>query len=188
MWCYLSSYALTNDNHTGTTMRIITAALINLLICIPLAASAAFIYWSTPVDVSAATDVDIRGSLVEAFNAGANDVADQTVNGVLFTGTGALMNKSTDADAYDGTTGDTAYDALLSSIDYGGGSGLNTLSVGGGTSLSAWSILFRSGLWMTAIRIVKWTLAMETEMRSGLHPPLDSMRPVHLLPIPLHRI
>jgi hypothetical protein len=46
------------------------------------------ITWGAATSVSASSDVSTTGVLVEAFNAGVNTVADQTVNSVLFEGTG----------------------------------------------------------------------------------------------------
>lgn len=111
--------------------KLIIAAL-STLAFIPPAGFSAQINWGSATAVSSVADVINIGELVEAFNAGADGVEGQTVNTVPFTGTGTLMPLSSASDAFSGTTGDTAYDALLSTIDYGGGAGLNTVTVGGG--------------------------------------------------------
>ena len=103
-----------------------------LLAGLPWALSAATIEWGGATDVSSASDVSNSGALVEAFNAGADGVSGQTVNGVLFAGTGALLDRSSTTDAFGGDTGDPAYNALLSSIDFGNGANQFSLNLGGG--------------------------------------------------------
>ena len=103
-----------------------------LLACFPLALSAATIEWGAAAAISSASDVKNSGTLIEAFNAGADSVTDQTVNGVLFTGTGTLLDLSSTTDAFSGSTGEPAYDALLSAIDFGNGAAEVSLTVGGG--------------------------------------------------------
>ncbi|MDF7809285.1 sulfatase-like hydrolase/transferase [Pontiellaceae bacterium B12219] len=99
---------------------------------LPFTLSAATIEWGAASDISSAWDVYDSGALVEAFNAGADGVSGQTVNGVMFAGTGALLDRSSTTDAFNGDTGDAAYNALLSTIDYGNGANQFTLAVGGG--------------------------------------------------------
>ena len=89
------------------------------------------INWGPTTDILSPTEVINSGKLIEAFNAsGTTSASDQTVNGVLFTGTSSLLPENDDSDCFSGDTGDEAYNALLSSIDYGGESA--TLKVGGG--------------------------------------------------------
>jgi hypothetical protein len=91
------------------------------------------INWGRVKDVSSSTEVINRGTLIEAFNAGGSTSGrDQTVNGVLFTGTSALLSQARDQDVFSRDTGDAAYNALLSSMDTGGGTDLVSLEVGGG--------------------------------------------------------
>ncbi|WP_372796830.1 hypothetical protein, partial [Pontiella sp.] len=88
-----------------------------MLLSIPLAAPAAVISWGTAADIASASDVVTDGMLVEALNAGANGVASRTVNGVLFTGTGTLLNQSNALDSFPAdSTGDAEYNGLLSTI------------------------------------------------------------------------
>jgi hypothetical protein len=95
----------------------------------------ATITWGAATAVSTSNDVSTTGVLVEAFNAGFRNVSDQTVNGVRFTGTGALLLKNSTYGVFSGDTGDAAYNALLSSVDFGGGASLFTIPVGNGNLL-----------------------------------------------------
>jgi hypothetical protein len=108
--------------------------ILTVAVClISVSSQAALITWGSATDISSASDVINTGTLIEAINAGGTGSGtDQTVNGVLFTGTSALLNRTNDVDVFPGTTGDAGYDALLSSIDYGGGTNLVSLAVGGG--------------------------------------------------------
>jgi hypothetical protein len=94
------------------------------------------IHWGPPTDVFRASEVVNSGTLIEAYNEGGpTSGSDQTVNGVLFTGTTSLLSSNSDSDvvdAYSGDTGDAAYNALLRSFDYGGGTDIVSLEVGGG--------------------------------------------------------
>jgi hypothetical protein len=94
---------------------------------------AADISWGSATDVAAPSDVSNSGVLVEAYNlGGTTSGVDVSVNGVLFTGISTLLSQNSDDDQYSGTTADPNYDELLSSFDYGGGTNLVTLTVGGG--------------------------------------------------------
>ena len=94
---------------------------------------AAPIHWGPATDVFSASEVVNSGTLIEAFNAGGSTSGrDQTVNGVLFTGTSALLSQARDQDVFSRDTGDAGYNALLSSMDTGGGTDLVSLEVGGG--------------------------------------------------------
>lgn len=105
---------------------------LSFLLIATAAATAAPITWGSATDISAASDVSNVGTLIEAFNAGADSVSSQTVNSVTFIGTGSLLNQSNTANTFSGSTSDASYDALLSTIDFGGGTGTVTLSIGGG--------------------------------------------------------
>jgi hypothetical protein len=108
-------------------------AILMMVVCIvSVSSQAGMITWGSATDISSASDVINTGTTIEAINAGAVGVADATVNGVLFTGSSALLNRTNPVDTFPGTTGDAGYDALLSSIDYGGGTNLVSLQVGGG--------------------------------------------------------
>jgi len=103
---------------------------------------AATIAWGSATNVATtagnSSDVSTNGSFVEAFNAQSNDhtPANIVVNGVTFTGTTALLNgdpkNGGTADLSAGTNGgDATYDSILSQAEFGGGSGLSTINVGG---------------------------------------------------------
>ena len=107
-----------------------------------LGAQAAVINWGSATAVGTgggnSSDVSVTGSLVEAFNAQPNDAtaANVTVNGVTFMGTTALLNadpkNGEGVDLSEGTHGgDATYDALLSELEYGGGTA-PTIMIGGG--------------------------------------------------------
>ena len=56
---------------------------------------------AAPINWGAATDVENSGRLMEAFNAGGSTSgSDQTVNGVPFAGTTALLDSNTDLDVF----------------------------------------------------------------------------------------
>ncbi|WDE98918.1 putative glycoside hydrolase [Lentisphaera profundi] len=96
-------------------------------------AQAAQINWGPATDVFLASEVINSGTLIEAFNAGGKKSgSDQTVNGVLFTGTDTLLPLDKNVNFFSGDTGDVAYNALLSSADSGDGKDLVSLEVGGG--------------------------------------------------------
>jgi len=100
----------------------------------PLCGLAAPITWGTATDVSAASDVSTNGVAVEAINCAADSYTTElTVNSVLFTSSGALLGSSSTVDTFNGDTGDAAYNNLLSTIDYGGGTDLISLTIGGGS-------------------------------------------------------
>ncbi|MGE9270080.1 MAG: sulfatase-like hydrolase/transferase, partial [Verrucomicrobiales bacterium] len=108
------------------------------------------ITWGPPADVISTTDVSTHGILIEAFNAGQNGVASQTINGVTFIGTGSLLHQSSNVNSFSGTTGDIGYDALLNSIDFGGGTDLVSFQIGNG-SLEEGS-LYEVQLWYADTR------------------------------------
>ncbi len=95
------------------------------------AIQAAPISWSTPFDSTGSTDVVNNGVFVEAFNMGAG-ASDVTVNSVDFTATNAILNKSSSTSFLSGaTSGDSAYDDLLDSLDFGNGTS-HSIEIGGG--------------------------------------------------------
>lgn len=114
-----------------------------LLLIIP-SLRAAVISWEARSNVASASDISTNGMLVEAFNLTFSTgnhtnpaAADTTVNGVHFLGSisPAPLNNSNGGyvDYLSGSsTGDAAYDALLETAAYGGGSGQVTMTLGGG--------------------------------------------------------
>lgn len=104
-----------------------------------MAAPAAVITWGTATAISTSpgnsSDVSTTGTLVEAFNATiTGNTTNVTVNGVLFKPTSKLLNSnvSSPPDFSSGTNGgDAAYDAILSTLDYGNGQ-VATITIGDG--------------------------------------------------------
>lgn len=103
-------------------------------------AHAAVITWGSPTAVSTgpvnSSDVSTNRTLVEAFNGAISSYGggDQTVNGVLFRVSTDLLDQDTAAtvDFSSATNGgDASYDAILSTVDFGGGDS-TTITVGDG--------------------------------------------------------
>ena len=98
--------------------------------------TAAPITWGAATDISGSNDannhdVSTTGTFVEAFNLGADNATTvMTANGVTFTGSGTVLDQSSTANAFNGSTGDSAYDTLLRNIDFGNGGDLVTRAVG----------------------------------------------------------
>jgi len=131
--------------HQTSNIAVWTMALA-LVLCASGPVSAALIVWGAPTAVSTgvgnSSDVSTTGTLVEAYNA-VNEFQEPAapfsviVNGVNFVGTNDLLpgdlTAGSDQDFSSGTNGgDAAYDALLSRLDFGGGSGLVSLTLGEG--------------------------------------------------------
>lgn len=129
------------NNTLAKPSRILLASLL----LAPLTSQAAVINWGAATAVSTtvgnSSDVSTTGTLVEAYNAVANDqisgATPITVNTVTFTPTTSLLNADPkDAGTNDfssGTnSGDADYDIILSTLEYGGGTNLVTLTVGDG--------------------------------------------------------
>ena len=114
------------------TSLLATGFVLFCLLSLTGVTQAAPIHWGPATDVFSASEVVNSGTLIEAYNAGGTTSAsDQTVNGVLFTGTTSLLKLNTDADVFSEDTRDAAYNALLNSVDYGDGTDLVSLEVGG---------------------------------------------------------
>ncbi|MDF7806429.1 glycosyl hydrolase [Pontiellaceae bacterium B12219] len=94
--------------------------IIQTVICLLTLSSvhAASIDWNSPTDVSGISDVATTGALVQAINASAAGSAGLTVNGVTFSAASVLDNNN-GIDVYTGTTGNSAYDTLISNVDFG---------------------------------------------------------------------
>ena len=112
-----------------------------------MAVNAGPITWGDAQNSKDYEDVSINGSGVDAVNltkAGGTT----SVNGVIFTNSDAILPKSSALDFLDGnTTGDSAYDALLTGLDYGGGASysfdIDNLIVG---------LLYELQVWFTDLR------------------------------------
>ena len=97
-------------------------------------ANSGVIVWSGPFNTSVPSDVETSGTMHEAINAVDDGRIGQTntVNGVTFTGASLLPNSANVDTLVGATTGDADYDALLGTIDYGGGTS-TTITIGDGT-------------------------------------------------------
>jgi hypothetical protein len=103
------------------------------LVSMALPLQAAVITWGAATNVAAVSDVVNANVLVEAFNTGGTTSgSDVTVNGVPFRGKSDFLDNNSDSDFFSGDTGNAAYNALLSALDFGNGAGLVAKSVGGG--------------------------------------------------------
>ncbi|MGJ8645113.1 MAG: sulfatase-like hydrolase/transferase [Luteolibacter sp.] len=122
--------------------------LITSLVCGLL--HAAPITWGPATAISTgsgnSSDVSTNGSVVEAYNGVGNDqigtATNVIVNGVTFTPTTSLLNedpKNGGSNDFSSTTngGDASYDTLLSTLEYGGGDGVVTLTIGDGDGNTA---------------------------------------------------
>jgi len=91
------------------------------------------IVWGPPQDVDSSSDISRNGLLVEAFNlSGGGNSANLTINGVAFRSRTDLLPSNTTVDVFGATTNDASYDALLSSIDFGGGTNSVSVNLGNG--------------------------------------------------------
>lgn len=107
---------------------------------------AASISWGFATNIATALDVSTNGELVEAYNLGGSmNATNQTINGVFFIGTSTLLSSNFSGDRFSGDTGDTAYNEMLSSFDFGGGTGTVMLSIGGG--LLTIGTLYEAQVW-----------------------------------------
>lgn len=105
-------------------MKQSVCALAACVMCAAPVAQAAEITWGTAQDTTASNDVLNTGTLIYALNGGV-DSAKPTVNGVPFQGVTTLISvdpKNTDGMLGGGNTGDAAFDQLLNTAEYGGGS------------------------------------------------------------------
>jgi hypothetical protein len=116
------------------------SAALAALIAAAYPSNAAPITWGTPVAVSTgagnSSDVSTNGTLVEAYNAAVTSYTggNKTVNGVTFVATTNLLpgNTTSVIDFSIATNGgNAAYDAILSTADYGGGES-TTIIIGDG--------------------------------------------------------
>lgn len=113
--------------------------------------SATTINWGVAQNSTAATDVLNTGTTVDAINAtSTGNVGSVTVNGVTFTNSSILPNNTGSSFLVGNTTGDANYDALLDTLDFGGGTatsinvGAGSLVAGNDYSIQVWFTDLRS--------------------------------------------
>ncbi|MDB4419067.1 hypothetical protein N9291_00515, partial [bacterium] len=118
---------------------------LSTLVLTTLLSQGANITWGPATNITTATgnssDVSNSGTLIEAYNAVASDqiatATPITVNGVTFTPTTSLLNadpkNAGNSDfSINTNAGDPSYDSLVSTVEYGGGTNLVSLTIGDG--------------------------------------------------------
>lgn len=118
---------------------------LSTLVLTTLLSQGANITWGPATNIATATgnssDVSNSGTLIEAYNAVASDqiatATPITVNGVTFTPTTSLLNadpkNAGNSDfSINTNAGDPSYDSLVSTVEYGGGTNLVSLTIGDG--------------------------------------------------------
>ena len=139
-----------------------------MILLVGLAASLAFVAsasadvvtWGAAQNTSAPGDVSTNGRLVEAINLVGSSLVpgSTTVNGVFFTNDDTLLSEaSTDDFLAEDATGDDAYDALIGSLDYGGGPS-TSIEVGSGNLIVG--ARYEIQLWYTDLRGLAANFAM----------------------------
>ena len=89
-------------------------------LCATGSVQAAVISWGTVMDYSSASDVSTEGALIEAINAcGTSCMISPSINGVQFTASSTLMTGDSCTTFFYGDTGDSGYNDLLNTLDYG---------------------------------------------------------------------
>lgn len=115
------------------------------------AAVGAPIIWDEAKDTTGSTDVANGFSLVEAFNASDENSGFVSVNGVPFENKDDLLGNNFEGALAGETSGDTDYDAVLNTFNYGGGTstsitvGSSLLNTGASYLMQVWFTDLRSG-------------------------------------------
>jgi len=131
--------------------------LLALTVCWAGIAFGAEITWQEPFDSVGPEDVIADGEVHEAIN-GSNAAGEVVVNDVTFTNSDDLLGNSVGPQFLAGqTTGDTGYDELLDSLDYGGGT-TPTISIGGGSLVAGQQYVIQ--VWFTDLRAAQATRVM----------------------------
>ncbi|MEM9345939.1 MAG: PEP-CTERM sorting domain-containing protein [Planctomycetota bacterium] len=114
-----------------TCCLLASAVLLQACTLLKTTAQAGDISWASPLNTGNVSDIFLTGGeIVSALNGGGGSV---TVGGVTFSATDLLMGSPTALGMLDGaSTGNASYDALLDSVDFGGGASASiTLGAGG---------------------------------------------------------
>lgn len=106
---------------------------------------AALISWGSATDIATASDVLTSGGSVEAINGGGGGAV--AVNGVSFAASGGSILGGFSSGLFAGDTGTATYNTLLDTVDFGGGAGVSTVSIGGG-ALTAGNV-YQVQVWFT---------------------------------------
>lgn len=132
--------------------KILNTVVAGLIVLASGAANAGIITWSEVQNTTDFNDVLNLGSTVEAINGTDTNTGSVTINGVEFDNSTNLLSKDGFVGALtNSSTGDSSYDALLNSFDYGNGSDLTTLTIGGGKLLDGEDYFIQ--LWLTDLRV-----------------------------------
>jgi len=135
---------------------LIRTTFISLLI--GSSAFASPVQWDPVYDTQDASDLFSQGQLVEAFNGAYNTADDEmvdsyttTIGNTTFIEAPGLLSEDNNSDFLAGnTSGDAGYDVLLSTLDFGGGSGETILQTGSGNLTLGNTYMIQ--LWFTDIR------------------------------------
>jgi hypothetical protein len=131
--------------------NILNTVVAGLIVLVSGAANAGIINWTDVQNSTDFNDVLDLGTTVEAINATNTNSGSVTVNGVEFDNSTVLLSKGGFVGALNGaSTSDESYDNFLNSFDYGNGSDLTTLTIGGGNLIEGASYSIQ--LWLTDLR------------------------------------
>ena len=132
--------------------KILNTVVAGVILLASGAANAGIITWSEVQNTTDFNDVLNFGSTVEAINGTDTNTGSVTINGVEFDNSTNLLSKGGFVGALtNSSTGDSSYDALLNSFDFGNGADVTTLNLGGGDLIADVDYLIQ--LWFTDIRI-----------------------------------
>ncbi|MEO0476007.1 MAG: dockerin type I domain-containing protein [Planctomycetota bacterium] len=128
-------------------MKPATTALLAALIGQAVPVFADDIAWGVATNSSSVSDIALTGGgIISAWNGGSGNVL---AGGVNFLSNDPLAGGGTTSGLLNGaSTGDTGYDALLDSINFGGGSGTSTVTLGSGGLLTS-GTSYTLQLWYT---------------------------------------
>ncbi|MDO6508644.1 PEP-CTERM sorting domain-containing protein [Colwellia sp. 4_MG-2023] len=131
--------------------KILNTVVAGLIVLVSGAANAGIINWSEVQNTTDFNDVFNLGTTVEAINATTTNSGSVTVNGVEFDNSTSLLSRRGFVGALDGSsTDDSGYDAFLNSFDFGNGSDLTALTIGGGNLIEG--VAYSIQLWLTDLR------------------------------------
>lgn len=119
-------------------MKLLPSTIIVLILSFLSAQTqAGLITWTDAINSSSYTDVVLDGQLIEAVNATNSNNGSVNVNGVNFLNSNTLLDQQGFVGALNGTSsGDSGYNALLNSFDYGNGTNQMALLLGNNSLVS----------------------------------------------------
>jgi hypothetical protein len=132
--------------------KILNTVVAGLIVLVSGAANAGIINWTEVQNTTDFNDVLDFGNTVEAINATNTNSGSVTVNGVEFYNSTNLLSAGGFVGALkSASTSDESYDNFLNSFDYGNGSDLTTLTIGGGNLIDGVDYFIQ--LWLTDLRV-----------------------------------